>query len=688
MADTPRNRTDIPTPREVLPSLQADGREFELQVEDRCWRVCALGRKSSPDTLRAKVLVERQGEADARFLGSFNLYSVERRNIYAKEAAKELCVEPQLLKPELNILVHHLDAVRKAQRRGPRRFNAPPPEPDEATRRAARDLREDPDPIQRVLEQTERGGVVGGEAVKGLVYLAAVSARLGKNIPVVFQGKRGVGKRTIRNSVLDLIPEEDILVYRTWKAFERDRAIDDPAHKIIVIEEDEGERIGQRNIETAGVLFRQSSGINLEDAASQALLLSLDESPTQIEAIHRRERRKHTPEGYLERREYEDAIPAFREFVKQLRRGPVFNPYAEELRAPTHLLREQIGEKIYNELLEANALAHQAHRPRQTLKLKNGQSVTGIVVTQEDVARVDGWLRSALPRTELPPRTQQILDRVIAYVGARAQAEDVPPGEWKFTRRDLRKALPDCGATQLKLHLKQLAELEYLQVSKGRHGVYTYKLTPQSCGEAAHSPVSADPPATEQGAPSQPAHAPPALPPPTPAAQHPVQPHPPSSEQNAAAAPPSADPGRSGSEARDPHWAATGERQAGSAPPGNPIGRSRSKCRSSADIGPKSPSYMGSSLAPVRNRPEFTQKNTAANERALSPPNPAPSPPPPVAPKRSAAPHPPGPQQRTAPISTADSAGVPAPSRSAAGTAHSLPNPTRDKGAPKWPRPL
>jgi hypothetical protein len=69
-----------------------------------------------------------------------------------------------------------------------------------------------------------------------------------------------------------------------------------------------------------------------------------------------------------------------------------------------------------------------------------------------------------------------------------------PPGQVRFTRRQLREAT-GFGDTQLKVHLARLTDLELLSLHRGEHGGYCYALAWRGEGQdgAPFLPGLADP---------------------------------------------------------------------------------------------------------------------------------------------------------------------------------------------------
>ncbi len=90
---------------------------------------------------------------------------------------------------------------------------------------------------------------------------------------------------------------------------------------------------------------------------------------------------------------------------------------------------------------------------------------------------------------ELPPGTRRLLDALHGYVTARSRAEGTDAGLVRFTRRQLREALP-FGDTQLKVHLARLTDYELITAHRTGAGGFSYELAwqPESTGDAATAP--------------------------------------------------------------------------------------------------------------------------------------------------------------------------------------------------------
>lgn len=100
-----------------------------------------------------------------------------------------------------------------------------------------------------------------------------------------------------------------------------------------------------------------------------------------------------------------------------------------------------------------------------------------VETTRADIELADRLASQVLGRSldELPPGTRRLLDAIAGYVARRCQAEGLDRDLVRFTRRQLREALP-FGDTQLKVHLARLADYELVIAHRTASGGYCYEL--------------------------------------------------------------------------------------------------------------------------------------------------------------------------------------------------------------------
>jgi hypothetical protein len=212
-----------------------------------------------------------------------------------------------------------------------------------------------------------------------------------------------------------------------------------------------------------------------EELMNRCLVLTVNESREQTRAIHERQRMKQTLAGLLAAND-KTAITGLHQNAQRLLKPVlVVNPYADQLTFLDDKTRMRRDHMKYLTLIRAIALLHQHQRPVKTVEHR-GQTLAYIEATREDIALANTIAHDVLGRTldELPPQTRRLLTLLRGWVDERSIALEMPPREFRFTRKEARDALR-WGDTQMKLHLSRLAELEYLMVHR-RGTTFAYEL--------------------------------------------------------------------------------------------------------------------------------------------------------------------------------------------------------------------
>jgi hypothetical protein len=197
--------------------------------------------------------------------------------------------------------------------------------------------------------------------------------------------------------------------------------------------------------------------------------VGIDESAEQTRKILVRQREADTLEGVLRREEASVLRRVHQNAQRLLRPLRVVNPYAPRLSYPDERLMMRREQKKYLTLIKAIALLHQ--HQREVKRARRGDvEVEYVEVVPRDIALANALARQVLGRSldELAHPTRQLLKHLVdltARSGART-----------FTRHEVRQAT---GWTdwQVRLHLAQLLDLEYVVLASGRVGKrMTYEL--------------------------------------------------------------------------------------------------------------------------------------------------------------------------------------------------------------------
>jgi DNA primase len=477
--------------------VEAQAEELSLTIADRTYRVRGLARNRTPDVLRITLWLSRGA---ALHVDSLDLYQARQRAAFVQEAARVLALKPELLTKDLGSVLLTLEEIQ-AGRRTAEEPQGAEPAMSEAETAAALALLRDPELLGRILADFERCGVVGEETNKLVGYVAAVSRKLERPLAIIVQSTSAAGKTSLMDAVLSFVPPEEKVQYSALTGqslFYMEGA--DLKHKVLAVVEEEGaekasyalkllQSEGELTIASTGkdpqsgklvtheyrvegpvMIFLTTTAIEIdEELLNRCLVLSVNETRAQTQAIHKIQRERRTLEGLLQRAERDDVLQLHRNAQRLLRPLAVVNPYAPHLTFLDSRTRTRRDHEKYLTLIDAIALLHQHQREVKTIE-RAGRRIEYIEATLSDIEHANRLADQVLGRSldELPPQTRRFLEELHAWVSAQPKSEEPR----RFTAREVREAL-STGVSQTKVHLARLLELEYLSaVRAGSHVLY------------------------------------------------------------------------------------------------------------------------------------------------------------------------------------------------------------------------
>lgn len=489
--------SDSETPPEQF-SENAQG-DLLLAVADRHWRVRGWKKNLGPEQMRVNVQVRREASDQAEaayYVDSFDLYAAKARYSYLKQAAIELGVAEELIKRDLGKLLLKLEGLQEAAIQAALAPKNPTPTLSAEDEKSALDLLRAPNLLERIEADLARCGVVGESSNLLAGYLAAVSRKLDQPLAVLIQSSSAAGKSSLMDAVLNLMPEEERIQYSAMTGqslFYLGET--DLQHRILAIAEEEGVRQaayalkllqsdGELTIASTGkdeatgnlvtkqyrvqgpvMLMLTTTAIDIdEELLNRCLVLTINESREQTEAIHAAQRKKQTLDGLLADAEKQAITRLHQNAQRLIKPLAVVNPFADQLTFLSDKTRTRRDHMKYLTLIRAIALLHQHQRPIKQIEHR-GKMLGYIEATKADIALANRLAHDILGRTldELPPQTRRLLGLLQGWVKSHSQAQGLKPHELRFSRKEVRAAT-GWGDTQLKIHLGRLSELEYLQL--------------------------------------------------------------------------------------------------------------------------------------------------------------------------------------------------------------------------------
>lgn len=515
-----------PLPAAVIPdapradvAAEVSEQEVVIALGDRRYRIRGLAKNPSFDALKVNLLVSRpafDGPGESIHVDSFDLYQQRPRQAFAKQAATELGVKEEVVKTDLGKILLKLEALQ-AERLAAEAEAAKTVTLRDEEREEALALLKSPDLLARIERDLTRCGVVGEATNKLVGYLAVLSRKLDAPLAVTIQSTSAAGKSALMEAVLGLVPPEERIQYSALTGqslfYMGERDLE---HKVLAIAEEEGahhaayalkllQSEGELTIASTGkdpvtgelrtldyqvkgpvMILLTTTAIDVdEELLNRCLVLTVDEGREQTRAIHAVQRDKRTLKGLVAKAERQGLQSLHQNAQRLLEPLAVVNPYASQLTFACDRTRTRRDHEKYLTLIDAIALLHQHQRPVKSV-VHDGKPLRYVEVTLEDIETANRLAHEVLGRTldELPPKTRELLGRLVAWVDERTAALAMERSDFRFSRRDVREALA-WSDTPLKIHLGRLVEMEYLLVHRGGRGQsYAYELLYRGEGDS------------------------------------------------------------------------------------------------------------------------------------------------------------------------------------------------------------
>ena len=506
----PTTATPLPEAPKTV-DAKVDAHEITIRLGDRAYRIRGIHKNMSYEQLKVNVLVSR---GEHVHIDTFDLYASRPRHTFLHQAAAELGVQDEVIKKDLGKVLLKLEELQDKQIKHTLAPEKETVQLNDEEQHQAIALLQDKNLLPRILDDFKTAGVVGEETNKLVGYLACVSRKLDQPLAVIIQSSSAAGKSSLMDAILNLIPEEERVQYSAMTGqslFYMGET--NLKHKILAIAEEEGastasyalkllQSEGELTIASTGkdessgnlvtkeyhvegpvMLFLTTTAIDIdEELMNRCVVLTVNESREQTQAIHAMQRKQQTLAGLLQNEDKKNIIQLHRNAQRLLKPLLVANPFAEQLTFIDDKTRTRRDHMKYLTLIKAIALLHQYQRPVKTVN-HHGQVLSYVEVIKDDIETANQLAHDVLGRSldELPPQTRTLLIRVYNMVAAHCQQQGIEQSDYRFSRKAIRE-YTGWGNTQLKVHLSRLEEMEYLLVHRGGRGQsFVYELL--YCGE-------------------------------------------------------------------------------------------------------------------------------------------------------------------------------------------------------------
>jgi len=238
-------------------------------------------------------------------------------------------------------------------------------------------------------------------------------------------------------------------------------------------------------VEGPVMIFVTTTAIDIDDELqNRCLVLTVNESREQTQAIHRLQRERRTLEGLRVRKEKARILHRHRNAQRLLKPIPVINPYAPRLTFLDDRTRTRRDHDRYLDLIEAITLLHQYQRPIKT-DYDEGKPYQFLEVRLEDIELANRLMHEVLGRSldELPPQTRRLLLLIEKMATESCLRLDIERAVYRFSQREVRE-YTGYGNTQVKMHLQRLEELEYVLAYRSPRGqTFVYELAYDGKGQ-------------------------------------------------------------------------------------------------------------------------------------------------------------------------------------------------------------
>ena len=472
---------------------------FTAEVCGRTYEARGISQRDTK--LKATIKGIAQDKGKQRFhVDTVDFYSARSRTFLVKGLCDLFGEDERTIAEDLQKLMQYAESYRPVDDTGPQKTAM-----TEKERIQALSMLKNPAMFDEILTDFETIGYTGEPMNKLLCYIAAISRKMDEPLSVMIQSRSAAGKSFLQDTVLSLIPEQDTIKYtRLTDQALFYKAADSLKHKILAIEELDGMngaiysirsiqsskkitiaytgkdpvtgelKTAENSVEGPLMVFITTTAVEIDgETASRFVFISIDESAKMTEKILAKQRRRHTMAGMLNKLRSDAVIDKHRNANRLLKPLKVVNPYAELLTFTSKSLRARRDHTKYLNLILAVAYLFQYQRKLCTIE-HEGKAIEYINVTLADIERANRIANEVLGRSldELSPPSRELLKLIRKMVLAHCEKNNIKAEQYPFTRRDIRQ-FAGWSDFQVKTHIKQLEDLEYIYPVMGKKGKAT-----------------------------------------------------------------------------------------------------------------------------------------------------------------------------------------------------------------------
>ena len=507
---TPRPQSEV-TAKAGDEKIEMTPDGFTAGYGSRRYEVRAV-EHPNPARLRATVKAVSSDAANAgRFhIDTVDFYLSRSRRTFISEAARLFRDTADVIEGDVNRLITQLETYAKEREgKGAQSQVTLVSDTDKAE---ALKLGRHLDLVGEILRDLERFGLVGELTNKTIGYVAMTSRKMDDPLSLLILSGSGAGKSLLQDTLLKLCPDEDLvkLTSLTGEALFY-MGQDALKHKVLALEEHAGAQEADyaiRNLISAKKLVKEATikdpmtgrlttMRNVVDGPcavfktttqpemdaetkSRFIITSIDESPEQTRAILQAQRHNHTLDGIRRKKQREQVVQRHHAFQRLLKPVAVVNPFEPLLTYAENRLLVRRDNPKYLHLILAVTFLYQLQRP-----VKHDADAGDYIETTLDDIAIANELATDLfgqslgelsrPSRELLKLIRRMVEEMERKPGITAE-QKMGAGTACFSRRQIRE-FTGWSDYQIKIHVKQLEDLEYLLPLSGRRGqCFSYRL--------------------------------------------------------------------------------------------------------------------------------------------------------------------------------------------------------------------
>jgi hypothetical protein len=332
------------------------------------------------------------------------------------------------------------------------------------------------------------------------MYLCASSRILDDPISIMILSESSSGKSMLVDTVKKLIPPEDVISVTSLSdqalnyiknMLHKFLTLGEAVHsdiiehqiremlsgkelsRLVTVKDDKTGKMESRIVRTPAVVSSVMSstvaGVNPENA-SRCFLIHTDESKEQTRRIHEAQREKYSFTRYYEREmKVPDVIRKHHAAQRLLRKILIVNPFGKSLNFPDNLIRTRRDNDRFLDLIACVCFLRQYQKPVK-MESRDARITEYIECDLEDYRisyeiMINGVLSASL--LEIPKGSAILYEEVRRMVREMGDRNGIKPEEVSFIQRDIRE-YSKFNNDSIKKYLKNLVDLEYIQIVSGR----------------------------------------------------------------------------------------------------------------------------------------------------------------------------------------------------------------------------